>query len=173
MEVEAMAVEVMRERAGALTRDARVRKWSEVVGGGLSIAALEALAVTASTTLLAVAAVLLSLGEALVLVKTWEKSSPGEAPGAGTSTAAFTAYYRAELERERALLWTSWAWYLGPVAPGLVLLPFGVAQALGWSLAWVGAVWGVSLVVVWAIVVLAHRWKARRLGREIEALASA
>jgi hypothetical protein len=36
----------------------------------------------------------------------------------------------------------------------------------------VGAVWGASLVAVWAILVAAHRWTARKLGRELEALAS-
>jgi hypothetical protein len=167
-----VTTDVLRAREQKLASKGARRRWSESIAGATSMAALTAGAVsfTATPWTRGVLA-LLVIGEAVVLATLWRrgKGRPHPPPVA-TSTATHLAYYRRELARERDLLQSVAVWYLAPTAPGLVLLPFALCQDFGWSMPWVGGVWTVSLVAVWAILVAVQRHGARRLDLEIAAL---
>src|ERR1039458_6973482 len=162
-----MSVEVLQERSGRLSRKVAARKWSETIAGSLSMVPLGALGLWASTPLLRLSCALLVVGEAIVIVGMWRVSAMAPAPS-GASTQDLLSFYRGELGRERDRLWTIVRWYLAPVAPGIVLLPFGVYAALGISSPVVDVVTLASTALTYVIIVALHRRSARRIARELE-----
>jgi hypothetical protein len=168
----AMTTEALRAREGALARKGARRRWSETIAGTTSMAALAAGAVGLTPMpWTRISFALLVIGEALVLATLWRRGKGRPLPPPiATSTVTHLAYYRGELARERDLLRSVARWYLAPTAPGLVLLPIGISLDLGWSVPWVGGTWIVSLVVVWAILVVVQRRAARKIELEIGAL---
>jgi hypothetical protein len=165
-----MTIGVLRERSGRLARKVAVRKWSETVGGGLSMILLTALAVhVTGALLLRLTCALLVVGEGVVIAGMWRRSAPAPAP-VSVVTGEYLAYYRRELAKERRLLGTIARWYLAPVAPGILLLPIAVCSALGVPLLAVGALATVSTALTYAVIVALHARSARRIGREIDAL---
>jgi hypothetical protein len=168
-EIPEMSLEVLQERSGRLSRKVAGRKWSETIAGSVSMVALAVLGVWASTPLLRLSCGMLVVGEAIVIVAMWRVSATASAPG-GASTKDLLSFYRDELGRERDRLLTIARWYLAPVAPGIVLLPFGVYAALGISSLVVSVVTVASTAVTYAIIIALHRRSAQRIARELASL---
>jgi len=168
-EIPEMSLELLQARSGRLASKVAVRKWSETVAGGLSMFALGAWGLLASTPLLRLSCALLVVGEAIVIAGMWRVSAKAPAP-VGASTQDLLSFYRGELGRERDRLWTIARWYLAPVAPGIVLLPFGVYSALGISSPGVNVVTLGSTALAYVIIIALHRRSARRIARELESL---
>ncbi len=168
-EIPEMSLEVLQERSGRLASKVAVRKWSETVAGSLSMVALGAWGLLASTPLLRLSCALLVVGEAIVIVGMWRVSAKTPAPSSA-STQDLLSFYRGELGRERDRLRDIARWYLAPVAPGIVLFPFGVYAALGISSLLVTAVTLVSTALTYVIIVALHRRSAQRIARELESL---
>jgi hypothetical protein len=106
------------------------------------------------------------------------------ASGSAPVNMAFSScleFHRRQLERQRDLLRDVWTWYLLPFVPGLAVFLVGL---LGWTLAqpnapahrqlivgaFVATALGCGLVL--AAVGRLNRWAARKLQREIDALAA-
>jgi len=170
-EIPEMTIEVLRERSGRLARRVATRKWGETIAGGVSMLLLAALGVhVPGAPLLRLACLLLVVGEGVVIAGMWRHSAPAPAP-VGAATGEFLGYYRGELARERDFFRTMVRWYIAPVAPGIFLFPIAVCAALGVPVFAVGVVATVSTAITYVILVAFHRRSARRIVREIEALA--
>jgi hypothetical protein len=166
-EVPEMSLDTLRARSQELARKVSRRKWGESIHGGLCVALAVLGAGAIHWPLIQLACALLAVGEAIVILGMWRRSTPTPAPLDATG-ADFLAYYRAELARERDRLWTIAWWYLGPVVPGLLVLFVGVPVALGWVS--VAAISAASIALTYAVILALYRRSARRIGREIEAL---
>lgn len=85
-------------------------------------------------------------------------------------------FHRRELERQRDALRSIWAWYLGPLIPGLVVLIIGkeIVRAPGEPHHWIGfgAMTAVCTLVFWGIGKLNHM-VARALQKQIDELDAA
>jgi hypothetical protein len=170
-EIPEMTVDVVRERSGRLARKVATRKWGETIAGALSMLLLAALGVRVTgAPLLQLTCVLLVLGEGIVVAGMWRRSAPGSAP-VGATTGEFLGYYRGELAKERDRFKTMARWYLAPVAPGIFLLPIAICAALGGPTLVAGAITTLSTALTYAVIVAVYRYSARKIGREIEALA--
>ena len=71
-------------------------------------------------------------------------------------------FYRRELERQRDLLDTIWAWCLGPIIPGPVVFIVAYHLHIGLSLA--------TTALVFVLVWMANQQAARKLQRRIDEL---
>jgi hypothetical protein len=162
----------LEKRESALARKESTRRWSESVAGGLSIAALGAIAVgLASMPRTRIAAALLVLGELAVIATLWRRATRRRVPPPmAASTSEHIAHYRAELLRERDALRSVERWYLAPTAPGLLYFPIAIADDLGIDGFVMEVVWAISFAVVAMVIVGVQRRAACRLDREIAAL---
>jgi hypothetical protein len=83
------------------------------------------------------------------------------------------AFYRQELERQRALLDSVWRWYLGPFIPGLAVITLGAAitNPAHSPYAWVfaGSYAAVVALAFWLVARLNQRC-AGRLQRQVDEL---
>lgn len=118
---------------------------------------------------------LLRLGSVLVILGTlyvaWQihrrasdaPASPG-LPG--------LVYHRQQLERQRDALRSVWAWYIGPLVPGMVVFRWGVETQLDASAPFArGLVANLAIAAVLLVVVLINLYTASRLQRQIDQLA--
>ncbi len=85
-------------------------------------------------------------------------------------------FYRNELERQRALLGSVWRWYLGPLVPGLAVIPLGaaIANPAHSPYAWVFAgAYAVVVALVFFLIARLNQRCAGRLQRQIDELNAA
>jgi Flp pilus assembly protein TadB len=103
-----------------------------------------------------------------VLYLVWQLHRHGSArtPPADLGLTSGVEFFRRELERQRDLVKRVWRWYLGPVAPGLIVVMAGAARAIGRLEA---------VPVLFATFVFVFIWRlneraARKLQRQIDEL---
>ncbi len=165
------SIDALRERGRRMARKRSRRAWTETIAGSVSMVLLGALGLhMTGAPLVQLACVLLVLGELVVIATMWRRGTPRAEP-LDASTSTYLAHYRGELAKERDYLASSWRGYLAPTVPGLVLFPIALSARLGMGVPFVAGVSVASIALVGAIVVVAHRRTARRLSRELEALA--
>ncbi|MBL9038730.1 MAG: hypothetical protein JNG84_09470 [Archangium sp.] len=106
------------------TRSRRVERiiwWRnarEYAAAVVVLASFGAWALLASSWLTQLGCVLVMAGTAFIVRTLWAHGSSETAD----VTAPSADFYRHTLERQRALLASAWAWYLGPLVPGMALL---------------------------------------------------
>jgi hypothetical protein len=109
---------------------------------------------------------------------TWQlhvRGAASELPKwAGLSS--FIDFQRQHLIRQRDMLANLWAWYLGPLLPGMVVLIFGVGRATAGRVphAWLLTALDLGIiVVVFGAIDQLNKRAARKLQRQIDELDAA
>lgn len=117
---------------------------------------------------------LLRLGSALVILGTlyvaWQiHRRASDAPASPALPGLL--YHRQQLERQRDALRSVWAWYIGPLVPGMVVFRWGVETQLDASAPFArGLGANLAIAAVLLIVVLINLYTASRLQRQIDQL---
>jgi hypothetical protein len=115
-----MSVEQVRSEAGRFERRIRSRNLREYLAALFVILSFGYMFTRMTDVLLRVGFGLEIVGASYVIWHLLTKGSPGAMAGnAGRSS--WIEFRRAELVRQRDLLGSIWRWYLGPLAPGLVV----------------------------------------------------
>jgi uncharacterized membrane protein YecN with MAPEG domain len=161
-----MSVEVLRERSNRLEKKIRLRNLIEYIAGGIVVVVFAGYALFLPDPMVKLGSVMIVAGVLYAMWQLHRRASPRKADPALTAT----AFHRAELLRQQQALEGIWLWYLGPMAPGLLVFILGpsflhppeswvaVLIALSCCSAVFGAVWWLN-------------WRAaRQLRREIERL---
>ena len=155
-----MSVDEIRRRAGKFQKKIYWRNAREYAAA-LTVVVFVGLGLwLTSDALLRVAFGLMIAGLLYVMWHLHRRGSSRSLP-ADLGLASGIEFYRRELERQRDLLDSVWAWYLGPLIPGFVAFIVAYHMHIGHSLAVTALV-----VFVW---LLNHR-AARRLQRQIDEL---
>lgn len=169
-----MSADEIRVRAGNLQSIVSRRNLLEYLVGGFLIAVFGAMAFVASYPLSKLGCALIAIGVAFVI---WRLSVVARAGSVREAAAAsdWAQFYRSELVRQRDALRGVWAWYLGPLIPGMVVywLAIGIRSigtpSVVWE--WATTLAGLGLTAflyVW--IAAANKKAADALQKEIEAL---
>jgi hypothetical protein len=110
-----------------------------------------------------------------VLYLVWQLHRRGSArtPPANLGLTSGVEFFRRELERQRDLVKSVWRWYLGPVAPGLIVVMVGAARVNpGHSrhFGWVAAASDLFVAFVFVFIWRLNERAARKLQRQIDEL---
>jgi Flp pilus assembly protein TadB len=110
-----------------------------------------------------------------VLYLVWHLHRRGSVrtPPADLGLTSGVEFFRRELERQRDLVKSVWRWYLGPVAPGLIVVMVAAARANPGHLRHFG--WFMVAYDLFATFVFVFIWRlneraARKLQRQIDEL---
>lgn len=103
-----------------------------------------------------------------VIVMAWQLHARAAAPPA-PEAAPTLAYHLVALRRQRDALRSAWAWYVGPLVPGMALLFIGIGMVPGANLPVLALIVAVALTVL-GVVAWLNLMAARALEREIAAL---
>jgi hypothetical protein len=174
VESKQLSAEELREMAARFQRKVRLRNLREYAAAVLVVVIFSAYAWKASAWLSKVGPALIVAGTLYILFHLSTRAASLPVPGSGAGVAESCArFHRRELERQRELLRTVWAWYLGPLVPGLlVMFVDGFIDA--WSKGGGAIVASLGSALVTALVFLGV-WRlnalgAKKLQREIDAL---
>ena len=167
-----MSLAEIQTRASTLQSTVKQRNFREYAVGAVLIVFFSAAAYFARTPLSAFACALTAAGVAFVM---WRMHVVGRAANESELAAAgnsWAAFYRQELVRQRDALRGIWAWYLGPLVPGMAVYWLSVgAKGNGDLWSWLIAAGGLALTgAVFLAVAHANRSAAEKLQAEIETL---
>lgn len=171
----AMSLADVHARATRLQSAVQRRNWTEYLAGVLVIGVFIYLAVQIPTPVAQLGAVMVVLGTAYVM---WRLNRLGRAATKAEIAAAgdsWSDFYRAQLQRQYLALRSVWSWYLGPLAPGMIMFAAGVAFApVGHApvfarLLMFALTIGIAALAFFGIAAL-NRRAARALKAEIDAL---
>jgi len=117
---------------------------------------------------------LMRLGSALVIAGTvyvaWQLHRRASSPAASPALPGLT-FHRLQLERQRDALRSVWAWYVGPLVPGVVVFRWGVETQLDATAPFARGLYAnLAIAAVLLIVVLINRYAASKLQRQIDQL---
>jgi len=114
-----MSVDEIRKRASKFEKRLFWRNLREYVAGGIAIVLFGYFLATAPNSLNRIAFAMLMAGMAYVLMYLYRKG--GSSKAAAETGRKCMDFFIEELERQRDLTANLW-WYLGPLAPGMILL---------------------------------------------------
>ena len=119
---------------------------------------------------------LLRLGSALIILGTlyvaWQIHRRASSMPASPGLPGLD-YHRQQLQRQRDALRSVWAWYIGPLVPGMVVFRWGVETQLDASAPFARGLYAnLAIAAVMVIVVLINLYTARKLQRQIDQLPS-
>lgn len=169
-----MSTEEIRARAGRMQSIVSRRNLREYLVGGSLIAFFGAMAFVASYPLSKVGCALIAVGVAFVMWRLFVVARAGSVSEAAAAS-DWAQFYRGELVRQRDALRGIWAWYLGPLVPGMLVywLAIGVRSIGTPSAAWEWAITvaGLGLTAfLFVRVAAANKKAADALQNEIETL---
>ena len=161
-------LEQLREHSGRFERKIRTRNMIEYVAAAFVVVIFSLYIVVIPNPMAKLGSVMIIAGTLYAMWQLRRRASPAK-PDAAATAATALAFHRGELLRQQKALEGVWRWYLGPMAPGLLVFVLGPSFLNGtqsWSDLW--RVLGFSAVfgAVWCLNWLA----AKRLRREIERL---
>jgi hypothetical protein len=158
----------LRDRANRFEKQIRVRNMIEYVAAVLVFVIFGVYIVVIPEPIIKVASAMIIIGTAYAMMQLYRRASTLK-PDPRAPAATAIAFHRAQLERQRKAVEGIWLWYLGPMAPGLLLFILGpsfIHSSLSWSDFWRVLVCGGVFGAVWWL-----NWRAgRMLRREIEKL---
>ncbi|MCB9676233.1 MAG: hypothetical protein H6737_14015 [Alphaproteobacteria bacterium] len=146
----------LRARGQAFERTIRRRNLRELVAAAFVVATFGYAAVVRDLPFARVGSVLCVLGALRVAWVIWTRASPPRPDGSVDGR----TWLVSELTRQRDLLRDVWRWYLGPLVPGLVVLPLDREASDLW---WLYGIFAVVFAGVHAL----NRMAARAIDREI------
>lgn len=165
-----LSPEALRAQAGKFEKTIGRRNLGEYLAAAFVVAIFGWRALTAP-------GVLAKVGPAMMVVAAiyivWRLATRGGArplPPEALATSSLS-FYRAELERQRALLRSIWRWYLGPMLPGFVfmLAESALADPRPARLVRI-AVFAAFFALMLLIVAKANRMAADKLDQELAQL---
>jgi hypothetical protein len=167
-----LAADQIARRADSFRRTIRRRNLREYIAGAVVIAVFGYHAALGETLLYRIACGAVIAG-VLYVVYHLRRYGTAEPDELVACTVDHLAAHRRQLERQRDLLASVWRWYLGPLAPGLVLFAVSlpIEQSRHGRGSWVTAAVMLAIGAAVAIgIARLNRMGARRLQREIDAL---
>ncbi len=170
----AMSLSDVRARADRFQDRVRMRNFIEYAVGGVVVLAFAWTAFAADGVIARAGAALIALATIYVCWRLHHLARAA-AHDERSAAASWAQFHRSELVRQRDALRSVWRWYLGPLAPGLVLFWIGAGLAPSSEapmlvrLATAALGLGVGAALFYAIGV-ANARAADSLQREIEAI---
>ena len=167
-----MSPNEIRRKAQRLGRTIRRRNGIEYVASAFVVAIFGYYILHFHEWFLRIGSGLVIAGAAYMVFQLHRRGSAASAP-ADLGLTTGLAFYRMELERQRALLSGVWRWYLGPFVPGLAVITLGAAIAnpahsvYAWTFA--GSYAAVVALAFWLVARLNQR-AADRLRVQIDEL---
>ena len=164
-----MSIDEIRKRASKFERRLFWRNIREYVGGGIAIILFGNFFAHAHDTLSRIAFGTLMIGMVYVLVYLYRKGSSTGAAGADTGRQCVDFFVQ-ELERQRDLTSNLW-WYLGPLAPGMVMLTISTLLHPRYPRSrWVMVVTDLAVVALSYAIIRLNAHASRCLQRQIDEL---
>lgn len=165
-----MSADAIRLRAGKLERSISRMNLREYIASALAVAAFAYLFATAHNTPFRITWALWTVSMIFLAVQLYRKASPKTMP-ADMGQSSCLDFFRSELERNRDLLKSVWAWYLGPMVPGFIAYNFAYLMTIHRPHAWIGlavtdVIFAATFIGVWQLNARA----ARCLQRSIDEL---
>ena len=168
-----MSAEIIRKRATKFERRIWWRNVREYVASLIAVALLGYFFATSHGALFRITFALFIAGMVWIVVQLHRKGSAKSMP-AGVDTLTSLRFYRAELERQRAVVSNVWSWYLAPLVPGFVVYTVGYAVSFPRPAAWAGlALMDVIVAALFFAVWKMNMRAARCLQRMIDELEAA
>jgi len=170
-----MSVDEIRRKAQKFDRKIRRRNGREYIAAAFVVAIFGYYIRHFHEWFLRIGSGLVIVGAVYMVLQLHRRgSAASEAADLGLTTGL--AFYRKELERQRALLSSVWRWYLGPFVPGLTVITLGAAitnparSPYAWTFA--GSYAGVVALAFWLVARLNQR-AADKLQGQIDELNAA
>jgi hypothetical protein len=162
-----MSAEIIHQRAARFERRIMWRNVREYVGSLIATALLGYFFVTARDVLSRITFGLFVAAMVWIVVQLHRKGSAKSLPS-GVDTLTSLELYRAELERQRAVVSNVWSWYLAPLVPGFVVYTIGYAIKFQRPAAWAGlalmdAIVAGMFIVIWKMNMRAARCLTRMI----------
>ena len=168
-----MSAEIIHKRAAKFERRIMWRNVREYVASLIAVCLFVYFFVTTHDVLSRVTFGLFIAAMAWIVVQLHRKGSAKTLP-TGVDTLTSLQLYRAELERQRAVVSNVWAWYLAPLVPGFVVYTIGYAIKFQHPAAWAGLALMDGIVAAMFFVIWKMNMKAARcLTKMIEELNAA
>lgn len=159
----------IRERATRLDRALRFRRISETSASAVVAALFIRAAVLEQDTLLRVSEGLIGLGAIAVglIILLRREESPTEY---SLSMTDFAHQHGQQLRRQSAMSKMVWAWYLGPLLPGAILLTVSswLSDDTGWIAAEYPLAFTVLMVASFGLIVVLNKRMSAKLLEEAE-----
>jgi hypothetical protein len=169
-----MSLAEIRLRATSFSTTIRRRNVTEYTASALVVGAFAVFSVILPDPLSRIGALLSALGSLYVCWRLHVLARAEKLDGL-SGVAPWVEAHRAQMVRQRDALRKIWSWYLGPLAPGVVLLWTGIVFSnhsdapLGLRVTTLVAVLGVVALVFWGIA-HANSRAAQTLQAQIDAL---
>ena len=161
-----MSVEALRERANRFETKIRQRNLIEYVAAAIVVIVYAGYTLFLPDPMSKLGSVMIIAGVLYAMWQLRRRASPGKADLAASAM----AFHRAELLRQQRALEGIWRWYLGPMAPGLVVFIVGPALRQPPE-SWLDVSMGLGVCALVFAAVWWLNWRAaRKLRREIERL---
>ena len=132
-----MSAELLRKRAGKFERRILWRNVRETVASLFAICLFARFFATSHAVLQRATFALFIAAMLWIVIQLYRKGSAKKMPE-GLDTLTSLRFYRAELERQRAVVKDVWWWYLAPLVPGFVVYTIGYAISFPRPAAWAG-----------------------------------
>jgi len=132
-----MSTDVIRQRAGKFERTISRRNLREYLTSLLVVILFAYFFVKADNTLFRITWGLFIAGMIWMVVQLHRKGSARGIPAA-MGASSCVEFFRAELERQRAVVRNVWPWYLAPLVPGFVAYTVAYALEFPRPLSWAG-----------------------------------
>lgn len=163
-----LSVDQLRESASRFEKQIRTRNLIEYVAAVLVFVIFGLYIIIIPEPMIKLGSAMIIIGTAYAMVQLHRRASALK-PDPRAPAQATIAFLRAQLERQRKSSDAIWLWYLGPIAPGLIVFILGPPFLHGtqsWSDLWRVLVCGAVFAAVWGL-----NWlTAKRLRGEIEKL---
>ncbi len=157
------------ERASRFQKSIWWRNFREYVGAGVGVSVFALYLWHFDTPLIRIGSTLTIVGCLYVVIQLHRRGSARNSPQDLGATRCLQ-FHRRELERQRDSLEQIWGWYLLPFVPGLVVFSIGRGMERGVPWTNLGLYAAIGGVLFWLIAEL-NKWAARKLQKQIDALA--
>lgn len=125
----AMSIEDVRARAERFQSGIGRRNRVEYAASALVVVVFVLQALLIPEPVVEAGAALIALGAVVVAWRLHAQARAATRAEMDRAASSWTEFHRAELIRQRDALRSVWAWYLGPLVPGLVVFMLGVGTA--------------------------------------------
>lgn len=162
-----LSLQELHKQSNALQRRVRLRNGLEYLACLLVIVGFGSYFVEFPQTLMRLGSALVIAGTAYVA---WQLHRRASGPSASPALPGLT-FHRQQLERQRDALRSVWAWYVGPLVPGMVVFRWGVETQLDATAPFARGLYAnLIIAAVLLMVVLINRYVASTLQRQIDQL---
>jgi hypothetical protein len=161
-DIPSLSLDRVRRRARALERRVHLRNIGEYAAGVVALILVMPAFWSAPNRVLTAGGAVLLAGMTFVVYRLHTAGAARTLPS-GLGVSACAAFYRDELERQRALLENVWTWYLLPFWPGMALILIGgiIERPDRWPFA-------LGLAAVGVLMAFQIAWTNARSARTIQ-----